>query len=88
MPSVEFELQRLPQYGIEFVSETWGKSNLPENGPSTMQLTGGKYALRCSGGDFNAVTLETADGLPVVSFGADGADIVQLEPGTYQVTIV
>jgi hypothetical protein len=86
MPTVEFEAQRLPQYGVAFVPETFGRSNIGDKS-DPFELTGGRYAVRCQGSAFNVVVLETVDSLPVVSFNGDGADILDLPAGRYQVTI-
>ena len=86
-PSVEFEVQRLPQYGTPFVTETWGRSNIVET-TEPFQLTEGRYAIRAKGSSYSAIVLETVPGgLPVASFGADGADIVELPTGSYRVTV-
>jgi hypothetical protein len=57
-PSVNFALQRLAQYGVEFVPEERGWTNLPENGPATVELTGGRYAVRASGSGYQSIMLE------------------------------
>jgi hypothetical protein len=39
-PSVEFEVQRLPRYGVAFVPETWGRENITDKS-DPFELTGG-----------------------------------------------